>query len=87
MAMPAPSDFKRLLTFHSLHLSSRDKPVAVGDAPGVFWPELTDAYGDGVWKNAEETKEIIQHTSDAYAALVQDCAKVADLEFAYAGCS
>jgi len=76
-----------LLTFHSLHLSSRDKPVAVGDAPGVFWPELTDAYGDGVWKNAEETKEIIQHTSDAYAALVQDCAKVADLEFAYAGCA
>ena len=40
----------------------RDKPVAVGDAPGVFWPELSDAYLPGVWSSLEETKEIIAHT-------------------------
>jgi len=65
----------------------RDKPAAVGDAPGIFWPGLTDAYVPQVWKGLEDTKQILENTKEEYAKLIGDCEKVKDLEFAYSGCA
>lgn len=65
----------------------RDKPVAVGEAPGVFWPELSDDYNPKVWFNVDQTKSILEHTGQAYKNLIGDCGKVRDLAFAYGGCS
>jgi inorganic pyrophosphatase len=64
----------------------RDKPVAVGEAPGVFWPDLTEEYDSDVWFDSEQTKEIIGHTKQQYQDLISDCSRVTQLEFAYWAC-
>jgi len=64
----------------------RDKPVAVGEAPGVFWPGLSEEYSSDIWFDVDQTREIIGHTKQQYEDLVSDCSRVNELGFAYSVC-